>query len=149
MEFRQGRLTTSIGLLILRLGAGGLMATHGWGKLQMLLAGNFSKFSDPIGLGKGPSLVLATGAEFFCSLLVAAGLATRLAAAPVAFTMGVAAFVHHASDPLATKEPALVYLAVFVALMFTGPGALSLDAVLLPRLRSRKAPRPAKSPRAD
>lgn len=125
------------------------MASHGWGKLQMLLGGNFSKFSDPIGLGKGPSLVLATGAEFFCSLLVAAGLATRLAAAPIAFTMGVAAFVVHANDPLSKKEPALLFLAVFVALMFTGPGAFSLDSALLPRLRSRKASRPAKSPRGD
>ena len=56
-------LMNSIGLLILRLGMGGYMASHGWGKLQMVLARNFDQFGDPIGLGSGLSLVLVvTGA---------------------------------------------------------------------------------------
>src|SRR5512145_2146765 len=97
-------LSTSIGLLILRLGIGGYMLTHGWGKLQMALAGGFDKFGDPIGLGSALSLVLMTSAEFFCALAVMFGLATRIAAAPVVFGMGVAAFVVHGADPWTIGE---------------------------------------------
>jgi putative oxidoreductase len=147
MEARSKDLATSIGLLILRLGVGGYMLTHGWGKLQMLMNG--AAFGDPIGLGGRTSLLLATGAEFFCALLVVLGLATRVAAAPVVFTMGVAAFVVHANDPWTmtgtggSKEPALLFLFPFLALIFTGPGRFSLDALLWPRWRQRSGRRAA------
>lgn len=150
-------LVSSVGLLILRLGAGAFMLTHGWGKLQQILNGNF-QFGDPIGIGEAPSLVLATGAEFFCALLVMFGFATRFAAVPVAFTMAVAAFVAHREDPWtmgkaaelffaqqtkypASKEPALLYLTAFLALAFTGAGRFSLDAIICSRWR-KKAPKP-------
>src|SRR5262245_4715396 len=132
MEARRQDLTTSIGLLILRLGVGGFLVSHGWGKLQMLLAGDFDKFADPIGIGVAPSLVLVTSAEFLCALLVMVGFATRFAAAPVVFAMGVAAFVVHAADPWtmgqgpASKEPALLFLIPFLALIFTGAGRFSV-----------------------
>jgi putative oxidoreductase len=142
----------SLGLLILRLGIGGLMLTHGWGKLQMVLAGDFDKFGDPIGLGSGPSLVLVTAAEFLGALLVMLGLATRLAAASVVIAMGVAVFVAHASDPwtmeqayklfasgeaktMASKEPALLFLIPFLALVVAGAGALSIDGINRSRRR--------------
>ena len=141
-------MLNSIGLLILRLGVGGYMMTHGWGKFQMLLAGDFDQFADPIGIGNTASLVLVVTAEFFCSILVMAGLATRLAAVPVICAMAVAAFVVHANDPWtmgqgASKEPALLFLTGFLTIAFTGPGQLSLDALLWPRLRSHKVPAPA------
>ena len=137
-------LWTSIGLLILRLGAGGFMVTHGYGKFKQVLAGNY-KFADPIGLGEAPSLFMAMSAEFFCAILVILGLATRLAALPVAFTMGVAAFVVHAKDPWTmgggppAKEPALLFMAAFLALVFTGAGRISLDALIWPRCCKPKA----------
>jgi putative oxidoreductase len=139
MESPRHDMTTSIGLLILRLGMGGYMMTHGWPKLQKVLAGNF-EFADPLGVGAAPSLVLAVTAEFFCALLVMLGLATRLAAIPVVITMAVAAFIVHAADPWtmgggASKEPALLYLTAFLTLIFTGAGKLSLDALLWPRWR--------------
>jgi putative oxidoreductase len=138
-------LTNSLGLLILRLGIGGYMMSHGWGKLQMVLAGDFDKFGDPLGLGSGLSLVMVVMAEFFCALLVMLGLATRLAAAPIVFSMGVAAFVVHASDPWtmqpvgASKEPALLFLIPFLALVFTGAGLFSIDGLIWPRWRERRA----------
>ncbi|MCC6673392.1 MAG: DoxX family protein [Planctomycetes bacterium] len=144
MDAEKTDLGTSIGLLVLRLGFGGYMAAHGWGKVQMVLAGAFDKFGDPIGLGNKLSLILAAGAEFGCALLVLVGLLTRLAAVPVAFTMGVAAFLVHTNDPWmmhaagASKEPALLFLSAFLALAFTGAGRFSLDAVLGPRWRARK-----------
>lgn len=137
MEARRQDLTTSIGLLILRLGVGAYMTSHGWGKLQMVLAGDFDNFGDPIRLGSGLSLVLAMTAEFACALLVMLGLATRLAAVPVVFAMGVAAFVVHANDPWSmgpgrSKEPALLFLIPFLALIFTGAGRFSIDALIGP-----------------
>lgn len=140
----------SLGLLILRLGMGGLMLTHGWPKLQMLLAGEAADFGDPIGLGSTLSLILATFAEFGCAVLVMAGLLTRLAALPLVVTMAVAAFVVHAADPLtmqagaakftageaeswASKEPALMYLVPFLALIFSGAGRFSIDGLIWPR----------------
>lgn len=147
MEARRQDISTSIGLLILRLGIGGYLVTHGWGKLQMVMAGDFAKFGDPIGLGSGLSLVLVMAAEFICAGAVMFGAATRLAAVPVVFSMGVAAYVAHGADPWtmergyllfmsgaskswASKEPALLYLIPFLALVFTGAGRFSIDGML-------------------
>ena len=140
MDPRETPVPTSIGLLILRLGAGGFMITHGWGKVQDVLHGSAEKiaqFGDPVGLGLPPmvNLSLAALAEFFCAILVAVGFATRLAAIPPAITMAVAAFLVHAADPWtmgegASKEPALLFLSAFLALFFTGPGQFSVDASL-------------------
>lgn len=138
---------TSIGLLVLRLGVGGYLLTHGVGKLRMTLAGSFDAFGDPIGLGSVPSLILVTMAEFACAILVMLGLWTRFAAVPVVVAMAVAAFVAHAGDPWSmekaamaffsgesetwfSKEPALLYLIPFLALIFTGPGEISVDGLI-------------------
>ena len=84
------------------------------------------------------------------SLLVMAGLATRFAALPVVFAMGVAAFVAHGQDPwtmeaaarlffagqtkmILAKEPALIFLIVFLTLAFTGAGRFSVDALIRSR----------------
>src|SRR5262245_19141156 len=140
-------LLNSLGLLILRLGVGGYMATHGWGKVQMVMEGNFDAFADPLGLGKAMSLYLVTGAEFGCALLVMAGFLTRLAAVPVVCAMAVAVSTAHATDPWtmgeaakifmagesqfpASKEPALLYLVPFLALVFTGAGRYSIDGLI-------------------
>jgi len=139
MEPQRPTLAASIGLLILRLGVGGYMLSHGWGKLQMLIAADFESFADPIGIGKAPSLVGVVLAEFLCSALVMIGLFTRLAAIGPVFAMGVAAFVFHADDPWfmgegpASKEPALLFLIPFLALVFTGAGCISLDALIFRR----------------
>lgn len=124
-----------LGLLILRLGAGSFMLTHGWPKFQKILAGDWT-FADPIGLGQAPSLALAAFAELFCSLLVIAGFRVRLAAIPVVFTMLVAGIIVHAADPWAKKEFALLYAVCFGALLLLGGGRYSLDALL-----DRRAPK--------
>ena len=154
MEAERNELSTSIGLLILRLGIGGYLITHGWGKLQMLLAGGAEKFGDPIGLGPTLSLALVTMSEFLCAALIIFGLATRLAAFPVVISMAVAAFVVHAKDPWTmgaaanaflsgasktwfSKEPALLYLIPFLTLAFTGGGKFSLDGWIAMRRNRR------------
>ena len=160
MEARRQDFMSSIGLLILRVGIGGFMMTHGWGKLQMLFAGDFEKFGDPIGIGAKLSLFLIVCAEFFAALLVVVGFATRFAAAPLVFAMAVAALTAHGSDPWtmaegfrkfmdgetkfpSSKEPALLFLIPFLALIFTGAGWLSVDGLIWPWWWARRAKRRA------
>ena len=134
MTPQRAALLHDVGLLVLRVGVGLMMAfSHGLGKMQKLMAGGEIQFGDPIGIGVVPSLFLAGTAEFFASLAVAVGLFTRLAAIPLAITMSVAAFIVHAQDPFAKQEFALLYLFAFVCLIVAGPGRFSLDAVMRKR----------------
>lgn len=129
MDEKRRSMYTSIGLLILRLGVGALMVTHGWGKLA-----NFgemaTRFSDPLGLGSTVTLVLVVFAEFFCALLVMLGAVTRLAVIPLIINMSVIAFVVHADDPWQRQEFALLFLIPFLTLLFTGPGQFSIDGLI-------------------
>ena len=122
-----GRVTAiDLGLLILRVGVSAPMAYHGFGKLTTF-AELSGKFPDPLGVGTTASLALAVFAEFFCSIAVALGLFTRLAVIPLIITMLVAAFVINADAPWADKELAVLYLAPFAAILFTGSGWISFD----------------------
>lgn len=116
-------------LIMLRIGAGALMLTHGFPKLMRILDGNFS-FGDPIGIGPVASLILVTFAEFLCSLFVMAGLFTRASLIPLIIAMAVAAFIAHAGDPFGDKELSLFFLISFISLFLTGPGKYSLDRKL-------------------
>lgn len=118
--------TYHIGLLLLRLGFSGLMLTHGIPKLMKLVQGNF-EFSDPLGIGAVPSLLLVVIGEAICPLLIIIGYKTRLAAIPPAITMAVAAFIVHGSDPIGSKEKALLYLFAFSIMALTGAGKYAVD----------------------
>lgn len=116
------------GLLILRVGAGGLMlGGHGWSKLVSF--STQTDFPDPLGIGSLPSLILTVFAEFFCALLLIPGLFTRLAALPLAITMLVAGLVVHGDDPFAKKEKALLFAVLYLAVALAGPGRFSVDHV--------------------
>lgn len=129
---------SSLGLLILRLGFGGMMFFgHGLPKL-MAYSDLKDKVADPLGVIPAPyAFILLIGAEFACSALVMLGIATRLSAIPLVYALSLAAFVVHKADPTflgqgvaAAKEPALVYVVAFAALIFTGAGAFSVDGAL-------------------
>ena len=133
MSFRDRALDW--GLLVLRLGAAGLLF-YGHGLPKLLHFGERAgKFSDPIGVGSAASLSLVVFAEVLCSVLVALGLATRLAAIPIVTFFAIAVFIHHAADPWPKKELALIFALPFVTLLFTGPGLFSLDQWRKPRAR--------------
>ncbi|MCF0050286.1 DoxX family protein [Dyadobacter sp. LJ53] len=117
------------GVLILRVGFSLLMLTHGYAKLQNLLAGDHS-FADPIGIGEELSLYLTIFAEFGCSILLILGLFSRAVLIPLIFTMAVVLLVIHAEDPFDKKEHALSFLIVYVTLFLTGPGRFSVDSGL-------------------
>lgn len=131
--------TASLGLLILRLGVGTLIAIHGLGKVSGwsgMMKGWHSPDFIPLRWMSAPvSLGALVFAELVCGTLLVFGLLTRPAAAVLAFAMGVAAFHAHAADPWmlgsgAAKEPALLYLISALALLAAGAGRFSADAAL-------------------
>lgn len=122
-------LSINLGLLAMRMAAGGLMLLHGIPKL-LNFAERRGNFSDPIGLGSTASLTLVVFAEFFCSSMIIAGALTRFALIPLIINMTVIVFIVHGDDSLKEKEIAVFYLLVFLALFFTGPGKYSVDAAL-------------------
>ncbi|MES2331383.1 MAG: DoxX family protein [Bacteroidota bacterium] len=120
---------TSFGLLILRIGFGGLLAVHGYDKLMHFaeMKANFISF---LGMSPGMSLGLLVFAEFVCSLFVVLGLLTRFACVPVIIGMSVALIQAHGGDITGKGQPATLFLLAFLSLLFTGPGKYSLDAAL-------------------
>jgi putative oxidoreductase len=126
----------SIALLFLRIAIGMFMLTHGTAKLISLFGNGPVEFADPIGIGPTASLVLATFAEFACSLLVIFGAATRFAVIPLITTMIVAGMIVQAGDPFAVKEKALLFLVVFITLAIAGAGNFSVDNLIFKKINS-------------
>lgn len=116
-----------LGLLAVRLLAGGMMLTHGIPKIDRLVGEGPVKFADPFGLGPEISLVLVIFAEVACSILVMLGFKTRLATIPLLITMLVAAFYIHGADPFGEKELPLLFFTLFVSLLVSGPGNYAKD----------------------
>ncbi|MDR7129862.1 putative oxidoreductase [Algoriphagus sp. 4150] len=116
-----------IGLLIMRLGAGGMMLTHGYPKLMRLIGDEPIKFMDFLGIGSVASLSLAVFAEVVCSILIMIGFKTRLATVPLMVTMLTAALIAHAADPFGKKELPLLYFVVFLGILIFGAGKFSID----------------------
>jgi len=128
--------SASLGLLFLRAGIGALMISqHGWQKYQ-----NFAELKEKFTVPKTmllnswmnptTSLACTVFAEVACCALLILGMATRPAAAVLAFTMGIATFVVLGDQPWANRELGLLYLTGAVTLLFTGAGAFSFDARL-------------------
>ena len=120
----------NIVVLIARLTVSVLMITHGFPKFKTLLAGGEIHFPDPVYLGPALSLVLCVFAEFFCSVLIGIGLATRLASIPLIINMSVITFVMHANDPIGEKEMALLYLVFYLIFLVVGGGKFSVDYLI-------------------
>lgn len=118
----------SIGLLVLRAAALSLFLKHGLEKLT-----GYSRmvqhFPDPLHVGAHFGLAFALLSDGICSVLVTIGLATRPASAVILFNLSVAfIFVHHAAYFTdGHVELVAVYIIVFAALLFAGPGRFSVD----------------------
>lgn len=116
-------------MLLIRLTFGGLMlANHGFQKLVKFSSLQY-RFGDPLHIGTKTSLLLVLFAEVFCSILIIAGLFTRLAAIPLFIAMGVAFFMAH-NHNFNEGETAALFLAGFGAIMLCGPGRVSLDRMM-------------------
>lgn len=117
----------SIGLLLLRVGAGSLiLMNHGLDKLVHFQTKSYL-FADPFGIGRTTSLALVVFAEFFCAAFIILGLFTRLAAIPLVIAMGVALFKAHRGLGFGEGEMAALYLVCFSTILLLGPGKASVD----------------------
>jgi putative oxidoreductase len=122
----------------LRLVLGLTMSAHGAQKLfgwfgGYGLQGTAGFFADKLGLTPGIFwATLAGSGEFFGGLLLILGLATRFAALNTAVVMLVAILTVHSGAFFlpAGMEFALSLLAMSVALIVSGGGALSADSAL-------------------
>jgi len=124
----------SFAMLLLRIGAGGLMLVNSGMRKLMNFNEMSSKFSDPFGIGSTTSLALVTFTEFFCAAFVIVGLFTRLAVIPLIIAMSVAFFYAHKmnySGGPGGGQTALLFLICFLVIFITGPGKASLDRFLV------------------
>lgn len=130
-------MTTDLGLLLFRLGFGGMMLLqHGLPKL-VHASERLLDFPNPVGMGAGATFVYAVFAELFCAFAVVIGLFTRLACIPLVCTMFVARFFVYPHEPF-RSEYLMLYLIAFAVLIFLGPGRFSLDRRWNPIKRKRK-----------
>ncbi|WP_338898625.1 DoxX family membrane protein [Streptomyces sp. TG1A-60] len=127
-----------LGLLLLRLGAGGVLAAHGTQKLFGWFGGGgiegTGAFMESVGYTPGKASATAAGlAETGGGTLLALGLATPAAGAAAAGAMGGAAAVH-APNGFFNAGGGYEYAATLglaaAGLAVAGPGRLSLDHAL-------------------
>ena len=122
-------MTYSVMLLAARIVFGTMFLSHGVAKWAAFNEASIN-FPDPLGMGATLSFWLVMFAEVVCSIGFILGALFRICLIPMIFTMCVALFVIHANDPLAVKEPTLMYLTIFVLMYFSGPGRFSIDEIL-------------------
>ena len=114
------------GKLFLRVSFSIMLLPHGWSKVNRLFADEI-KFSDPIGIGELPSLILVTFAEFIAPILIILGFKTRWFCIFPIITMIVVAFIHKWDQGFFEIEKALLFLSGFIAISLIGPGKYSID----------------------
>ena len=134
---------SSLAGLALRVPAGIIFAAHGAQKLFGAFGGygleGTGQWMASIGLEPGYLMALAAvSAEFFGGIALLLGLLTRPAAVVLAVTMLVAILSVHIKNGLFMSnngyEFGLSLLAISVALVFHGAGAVSVDRVISGRL---------------
>lgn len=137
--FSSGTSTTYVDLasFFLRIVAGAAMVYgHGWGKFNKFISQSNIEFIDPFSVGHGATYFLVVFAEFVCAILITLGLFTRLAVIPLVINMAYIVFVYHGSDGFAKWELALLYLAMYTAILLIGPGRFSLDRLIASRRKT-------------
>jgi putative oxidoreductase len=127
---RYSEFAFNFSMLVLRAGTGiMLFAFHGLPKLQ-----NFEErkdsFSDPLGIGHTPSLVMVIFTEVFCALLLVLGLLTRAAAFACVFLFAIIIFMVQKNKPWKDSELAMLFLAAVITILFCGPGKWSVDRLI-------------------
>ncbi|MFD7663810.1 DoxX family protein [Streptomyces sp. NPDC059788] len=124
-----------LGLLLLRVGTGGVLAAHGAQKLFGWFGGGgiegTGQFMESVGYVPGKAnAAVAGGTEVGSGVLLALGLATPAAGAAAAGAMAGAAAVHTPNGFFAQsggyEHPAFLGLTA-TGLAVAGPGRLSLD----------------------
>ena len=85
-------------------------------------------FPDPLHVGTGLSLSFALVSDGICSVLVMAGLFSRIATLVIVLNLLVVfVTLHHLTFGEDHAELVYLYLGGFLALLAAGPGKFSLD----------------------
>ena len=119
----------NFGMLILRVVTGLLLISHGYSKLVSFNKLQYT-FMNFMGLGSTVSLVLIIFAEVFCSIFLILGLFTRFAVLPIIIGMSVVVFIASHGHIFGSGEKGALYLAASIAILFCGPGKISIDGML-------------------
>ena len=128
-----------IGLVLLRVVVGLLMAAHGAQKLFGWFGGHgldgTAGFLESLGWRPGRTFAVLLGtAELLGGIALAFGFATPLAAGLLTGVLANAAWTVHRRNGLWNTEGGyefpLTLIAAALALAFTGPGTYSVDAIL-------------------
>ena len=127
----------NIAILFLRFFVGFMMLTHAIDKIE-----NFGVIADtfptPFGLNSWVSLSLITFIEFVGSIMIIAGIFTRIAALVLMLSMVIAAFFTFDIFVFSERELALMYLGIYITLFITGGGSYSLDKFINHFFRKNK-----------
>lgn len=119
----------NLAMLLLRIGAGALIISHGYDKL-VHFATYKEKFISFMGLSPTISLSLSLFAEFFCAMFLVIGLFSRAVVIPLIINMTVALCIAHRGDIFGKGEPATLYLLAFLTILLCGPGRASVDGMI-------------------
>jgi putative oxidoreductase len=137
----------SLALLVARLTVGILFVSTGWGKVHDLakVTDFFTELAIPF---PAFNATLASWTELVCGALLVIGLASRLASLPLIVTMTVAILtakrddIHGLADLFGQVE--WTYLAILLVIAAVGPGAASVDRLVVKKVsHGLPATRPA------
>lgn len=135
---RNNTLMTSVGLLVLRVVLGVVLAAHGWQKFsQYTLAGTTSSFEQMgVPLASVAAPVVAT-LELAGGVALILGLLSRIFAALLAADMLGALFLVHLSAGIFVDNGGYELVAILAAgaaaIALAGPGKISVDQLIFGR----------------
>lgn len=119
----------NLGMFILRVVLGLLVASHGYAKLIKFSSLRY-RFMNFMHLGSTTSLSLVIFAELICSIFLILGLFTRLASVFIIITMFVVVFVASHGNIFDQGERGAIYLAATIMILLCGPGKISVDGMI-------------------
>jgi putative oxidoreductase len=130
IQFITAQGNYNIALLILRVWLGiSLFVDHGIEKLNF--AQMQQHFPDPLHIGVVPGLLFAFVTDVICSILIALGLFTRIAALLVVINLFIAFVFFHKLDLTDSfGQVAYIYLGAYLTILVAGPGKYSIDNTL-------------------
>jgi len=136
--FSANPINSDLGLLLIRLIIGLLMAFHGYEKFihfnEMAASDFWANNVSFLGMNGAAPLALTVFAELICSIFLILGLFTRFSLLVLCFCMGYIFMVIFPGSIVESGEngykfnDAFVYFIVYLGLFFTGPGKYSFDS---------------------
>ncbi len=133
-----GAINADLGLLVIRVIMGVLMAFYGYEKLihfnELASSDFWAKNVSFLGMSGKVPLALTVFAELICSLLLIVGLFSRFSLIVLAFCMAYIFLVIFPFNIISGGKngfefnSAFTYFVIYVGLLFTGVGRYSLDS---------------------